>query len=304
MCAAMSAQINEKTRTKRAPVEMARLLHGIFGMEHYHGARYLNKLSPDALLALENGLRAQLGLVEAARALREPLPPAAAPPSLDSPLLRELAAPVSPRTTGAVLRHVHEEAPGVFSFDLLDHGACEGVIEAVTRLAPSSDFDRASVSLRATPELHALETALRTRVVAPLAAILFPEFTALHDSYAFVVGYAPTPTGPLLDRTALVPHTDDAEVTLNVCLGRDFAGGDLILRGLRGTEEGEVIVPARPGRAILHRGQHLHEVSPITGGTRFALVLWARDPAYRARTCPCCLIHRRSGACVCDPSLN
>lgn len=28
-------------------------------------------------------------------------------------------------------------------------------------------------------------------------------------------------------------HVDDAEVTLNVCLGKDFFGGDLFFRGIR-----------------------------------------------------------------------
>lgn len=93
-------------------------------------------------------------------------------------------------------------------------------------------------------------------------------------------------------------HTDDSEVTLNVCLGRDFKGGLVVFGPLRGAEEEQIsasassssssnsssdnsttktssnttlnleaaavaavaVVEPRVGRAILHRGRQLHEV--------------------------------------------
>ena len=113
-------------------------------------------------------------------------------------------------------------------------------------------------------------------------------------------------TASLLSRTALVPHTDDSEVTLNVCLGREFQGGVLRLKGLRsGAGEGQVqadIVPSA-GRAVLHLGQHLHEVTAVTAGERFALIMWMRSHAFRAATCPCCMTFRRQ-RCICAPSWN
>jgi hypothetical protein len=115
-------------------------------------------------------------------------------------------------------------------------------------------------------------------------------------------GAPPDPLRHLLARPSLTPHTDDSELTLNVGLGRSFEGGELIFRGLRGTpSEGqeELRLKPVPGRAVVHLGQHLHEVSPVTGGERFALIVWARSQAYRAKTCPCCLIQRREG-CVFD----
>lgn len=179
----------------------------------------------------------------------------------------------------------------------------------------------------------------------------------LDYQFAYVVGYANRPGGPPrscpprpccsnrrrrnaccadgtpnVTRSALVPHTDDSEVTLNVCLGtqsqrqcsvslhalpagagRRFAGGQLVMRGLRG-EPHEVPAPCarpararmsvadtcaqpqgehearlqpRPGHAVLHLGQHLHEVTPVTRGQRFALIMWCRSSAFRSKWASC-----------------
>lgn len=114
-------------------------------------------------------------------------------------------------------------------------------------------------------------------------------------------------TSSILTRHALIPHTDDSEVTLNICLGKEgFEGGDLIIRGLRNTD-GENAESARirpvPGRAVIHLGQHLHEVAPVLSGERYALIMWARSVKYRRVTCPCCLVHRRT-TCICDTTWN
>lgn len=119
---------------------------------------------------------------------------------------------------------------------------------------------------------------------------------------------SPSSLRPLLVRDALVFHTDDSEVTLNLSLGREFEGGELVLRGLRnGRGEGkeEARIKPRPGRAVLHLGQHLHEVTKVLAGERYALIMWARNEGYRETVCPCCLIARRDSAgCVCGSALN
>ena len=95
-------------------------------------------------------------------------------------------------------------------------------------------------------------------------------------------------------------------MTLNVSLGREFQGGVLRLKGLRSAAgEGQLqadIVPSA-GRAVLHLGQHLHEVTDVTAGERFSLSMWMRSRAFRAATCPCCMTFRRQ-RCICAPSWN
>lgn len=52
-------------------------------------------------------------------------------------------------------------------------------------------------------------------------------------------------------------------MTLNVCLGRDFEGGELRLLGSRGGGKEmseEATISPRTGYAVLHAGRKLHEV--------------------------------------------
>lgn len=66
-------------------------------------------------------------------------------------------------------------------------------------------------------------TPLREHFLQPLMALLYPEYGGGHlDSHrAFVVKYAPG------QDLALGCHYDNAELTLNVALGKTFTGGAL-----------------------------------------------------------------------------
>ena len=58
-------------------------------------------------------------------------------------------------------------------------------------------------------------------------------------------------------------------MTLNLCLGQNFDGGDLRFSELRGTDREEHVVgefAPRRGVALLHDGRHLHKVTEVTGG--------------------------------------
>lgn len=115
-------------------------------------------------------------------------------------------------------------------------------------------------------------------------------------------------------RNALIPHTDDAEVTLNVCLADGFTGGALRFHGKR--DDSRVFGPSEIpephqfdyvhtlGRALFHLGAHFHEVRDVSDGHRHVLICWFKSwAAYRASHCPCCLKFRRD-VCVCSPSWN
>ncbi|KAG6753874.1 hypothetical protein POTOM_041876 [Populus tomentosa] len=79
-------------------------------------------------------------------------------------------------------------------------------------------------------------------------------------------------------------HVDDSEVTLNVCLGKQFSGGELFFRGTRcdkhvntGSKPEEIFDYSHvPGRAVLHLGRHRHGVRATTSGHRINLLLWCR----------------------------
>jgi 2OG-Fe(II) oxygenase superfamily len=165
-------------------------------------------------------------------------------------------------------------------------------------------------------------------VVQPISRHLFAKELgsgtgrSLDWKQAFVAGYSPkpssSPSSAAAPRQHLVPHTDDSEVTLNVCLGRDFEGGVLEFGELRGQSSrhepanSDRVYEPQSGRGVIHAGRHFHAVSPVTSGSRYSLILWARSwSGIRATTCPCCWLNRRTNAdqgaaqpCICGPRWN
>lgn len=127
---------------------------------------------------------------------------------------------------------------------------------------------------------------LRERVVVPLARQHFADLggAELDHQHAFVAVYEPDG-----DRD-LALHLDDSGVTLNLCLGQVFEGGDLQLSGLRCAHHAQGPSAPRerarvahvPGQALVHAGWHRHEALPLRGGRRLALILWCRSSALRA----------------------
>lgn len=70
---------------------------------------------------------------------------------------------------------------------------------------------------------------LRSDYLTPLAKLLYPDWVGqdLDSHRAFVVKYN------MEDDVELSYHFDNAEVTLNVCLGVKFTGGDLYFGTMR-----------------------------------------------------------------------
>jgi len=85
-------------------------------------------------------------------------------------------------------------------------------------------------------------------------------------------------------------HVDMADVTLNVCLGKEFTGGDLWFGGIRcahhqqtKTMQTEDFTFAhKVGQGILHVGKHRHLAKPIMSGERINLILWCRNSTFKA----------------------
>ncbi len=130
--------------------------------------------------------------------------------------------------------------------------------------------------------LGGLADALCAEVVQPLARV-FADLgpLALGDAHGFSVSY-----GRGRD-TSLGLHVDDSSVTLNLCLGEDFSGADVVFEGVRCARHRQSAARAdervawspTPGQALLHLGAHRHLTRPIASGRRTNLVVWCRDPA-------------------------
>ena len=73
-------------------------------------------------------------------------------------------------------------------------------------------------------------TQFRIDYLMPISQLLFPEWVGqgLDSHRVFVVKYA------MNEDLDLSYHFDNAEVTINVCLGRDFSGGELYFGPMKG----------------------------------------------------------------------
>ena len=226
-----------------------------------------------------------------------------------------------------------QEMFDVFSFSLLTPEFCSilrTTLRDLSTLAESDEFSHLNFGRRVI-DLDSIGLGWVTDLlfhvyIKPISQHLFATTEKLVDAddvkndaspildwrQGYVAGYSADPTGSKgVTRHRLVSHTDDAEVTLNCCLGEEtFEGGSVEFYGLRGTpEEGQLVGRVkRPniGTALLHSGRHLHAVSQVTSGDRYAFIIWTRSWHHlRSNTCPCCWLNRRQDStCICDKRWN
>ena len=135
--------------------------------------------------------------------------------------------------------------------------------------------------------LAAFTTNIVKRVLGPAVRNLYPGVRVdADDSHAFVLWHSATDQdrdGAALWRhradtgAPTSEHVDDSTVTVNFTLGGDFAGSDLSFACGGGDQGAQLVVPQRPGLAVVHAGDLAHAVEPITAGERFNLVFWLRE---------------------------
>jgi hypothetical protein len=181
-------------------------------------------------------------------------------------------------------------APGVLLVPLLTPAACERVLAEIESRREALPFRRPPSSMHD----HGIMTAsigmdgfvdqLRGRL-STLIATHFPlqGGADIDHHHSYLVEY-----GQELDED-LGFHVDDSEVTLNLCLGEEFSGAELVLLGARcdvhrqtSVVASEVIeIEHEPGQAVLHAGRQRHRVDPIRRGIRRNLIAWLRSASYR-----------------------
>ncbi|KAM1214428.1 hypothetical protein ACFX2I_010970 [Malus domestica] len=202
---------------------------------------------------------------------------------------------ISENTEASFRNILSEASPGVYTFEMLQPDFCELLLTEVEnfegwvhetnfRIMRPNTMNRYGCVL----DDFGLETMLDKLMedfIRPLSKLFFPEVggSTLDTHHGFVVEYGS-------DRDVeLGFHVDDSEVTLNVCLGKQFSGGDLFFRGVRcdkhvnsETQSEEIFDYTHvPGRAILHHGRHRHGARATTSGHRVNLLLWCRSSVFR-----------------------
>ena len=173
---------------------------------------------------------------------------------------------------------LHATPPPVFLLPVLTPEASEAII---AHARPGLVAMRGHATA-ARLGLAAFTANLVKHVLGPAVHNLYPGVRVDADnSHVFILWHSAT--DPDRDGAALwqhrsdtgeptSEHVDDSTVTVNFTLGGDFAGSELSFAcGDR------LVVPQRPGLAVVHAGDLAHAVEPITAGERFNLVFWLRE---------------------------
>ncbi|XP_026663516.2 2-oxoglutarate and iron-dependent oxygenase domain-containing protein CP2-like isoform X3 [Phoenix dactylifera] len=183
-----------------------------------------------------------------------------------------------------------EPSPKVYTFAMLQPTFCELLLDEVENFERWVDAVKFKIMRPNTMNkygavlddfgLEAMLNKLMEEFICPISKVFFPEVggSTLDSHHGFVVEY-----GKDKD-VELGFHVDDSEVTLNICLGKQFSGGELFFRGVRcdkhvnsETQPEEIFDYSHvPGQAVLHRGRHRHGARATTSGHRINLLLWCR----------------------------
>lgn len=80
-------------------------------------------------------------------------------------------------------------------------------------------------------------------------------------------------------------HTDDSDVTFNVCLGKPgFTGAGLTVCGMSGAHNIRQVTYVHEhkiGNCVVHRGRHRHGADDIVLGERINLIVWNHNHLLR-----------------------
>lgn len=184
-----------------------------------------------------------------------------------------------------LLTPVHRD---VYIIPLFTPSFCEMLLEEVEHFERSVNADilvrpntmnRSGVVLEQLGMKQVFDALLRDWM-APLAKVMNRGRLTLDDQHAFIVEYEATGSKD----KHLNMHFDDSELTINLCLGKEFQGGEVMFAGHRDRPDthGQLFVYDQVvGQAILHDGKHMHSALPIREGERVNLILWMRSSEYR-----------------------
>ncbi len=215
-------------------------------------------------------------------------------PDIFVPSFREA---ITQGTESALRRILKQDAPEVYSFEMLNRDFCDKLIretdwfgkwcvqQGLPKNVPNTMNHYGAVldDFGFYPCLQQL----MVKYVSPLSRFLFPDVggATLDGHHGFVVEYQ------IGKDESLSFHVDQSDVTLNVCLGEEFVGGNLYFGGIRCAvhqqteprKEEEISVPHFPGQALLHRGKHRHAAQQIEKGRRMNLILWCMSRSFQRK---------------------
>jgi len=119
---------------------------------------------------------------------------------------------------------------------------------------------------------------LQQQVLALIAAKYWPHIAPFDNHHTFIVRYKQG------EDLGLDMHTDDSDVTFNLCLGKEFAGAGLTFCGIMGDmdhRKHSYTFHHEVGRCVWHLGRQRHGADDISSGERLNLIIWNHSSRYR-----------------------
>jgi hypothetical protein len=178
-----------------------------------------------------------------------------------------------------------EHLPGeVFSFKMLTTEFCDKFTEEIFNFYSSGLPARRPNSMNAygiilneiglEPLIDELQ-----RILQPIGEMLWPGPGSVWDGHhCFIVRYRAG------EDLGLDMHTDDSDVTFNICLGLDFTGAGLQFCGQLGApnhRKHTFTYQHVRGSCVCHLGRKRHGADDISSGERLNLILWNHSSTYR-----------------------
>jgi len=172
----------------------------------------------------------------------------------------------------------------VYSFKMLSEVFCEQLLEEIFNFYDSGLPARRPNSMNnygiilneigLEPLIDGLQAMLQT-----LGDMLWPGAGSDWDGHhCFIVRYREG------EDLGLDMHTDDSDVTFNLCLGLNFQGAGLQFCGLMGAPNHRrhtLTYQHVKGSVVCHLGRKRHGADDISEGERLNLILWNHSSTYR-----------------------
>lgn len=189
------------------------------------------------------------------------------------------------KKSNEICSHLREEVEGVFSFPCfsqefvkLFNAEIENFYASKIPARRPNSMNNYGVIVNEIG-MRPMITQFQQEYIWPIAKALFPDEASQFDSHhSFIVRYTAT------EDLGLDMHTDDSDITFNVCLGFEFTGATLTFCGYMGAADhrkASHVYHHEVGRAVLHLGSRRHGADNIESGTRMNLIVWSHNKAWR-----------------------
>jgi len=197
---------------------------------------------------------------------------------------------IKKNTKEAFMEILQEVSPRIYKFEIFKPEFCDYFLEelqlAEAKLVQQNipihrpnSMNNYGIIIDELGYRSAIESLMK-KYVLPISSLFYSDYygSSLDDHHCFMVRYK---QGEDID---LALHIDDAEITLNVCLGKEFTGGTLNFYGIKDSPDQKklnITIEHIKGVGLLHLGTHYHEANKIESGERCNLILWCRSTQFK-----------------------